>query len=56
MEPHDRHRGGLSGGAGPRRGPGPSLLALSVVGTAVVWLVAWPLFRVLSQYFADVLG
>ncbi|MBF0285964.1 MAG: ABC transporter permease [Magnetococcales bacterium] len=35
--------------------PDPSLLALSVVGTAVVWLVAWPLFRLLSQYFADVL-
>jgi len=35
--------------------PDLNLLAVSMVVTAVVWLVAWPLFRYTSQYFADVL-
>ncbi|MBI3978497.1 MAG: ABC transporter permease [Chloroflexi bacterium] len=35
--------------------PDLGLLAWSLVGIAVVWAVAWPLFRAVSQYFADVL-
>jgi len=30
-------------------------LSISIAGTALIWLVTWPLFRYLSQYFADVL-
>ncbi len=35
--------------------PDLGLLGVSLVGIVVVWLVAWPLFRYMSQYFADVL-
>lgn len=35
--------------------PDLSLLWVSFLGIGVVWLVAWPLFRYMSQYFADVL-
>ncbi len=35
--------------------PDPWLLALSVLGIIIVWLVAWPLFRYMSRYFADML-
>lgn len=35
--------------------PDLGLLGVSLLGTVLVWLVAWPLFRHLSQYFADVL-
>jgi lipopolysaccharide transport system permease protein len=35
-------------------GPDPALMAVSALGTVVVWLLAWPLFRYTSQYFADV--
>jgi lipopolysaccharide transport system permease protein len=35
--------------------PDLGLLMLSTLGIVVVWLVAWPLFRYASQYFADVL-
>lgn len=35
--------------------PDLQLLAMSAGVTALVWLVTWPLFRVLSQYFADAL-
>ena len=35
--------------------PDLGLLALSMLGTGVVWLLAWPLFLFMSQYFADVL-
>jgi lipopolysaccharide transport system permease protein len=35
--------------------PDPSALAWSVVGIGVVWAVTWPVFRSVSQYFADVL-
>jgi lipopolysaccharide transport system permease protein len=35
--------------------PDPELLVVSLVGIALVWVVAWPLFRHMSQYFADVL-
>jgi lipopolysaccharide transport system permease protein len=31
------------------------LLGKSALGVAVVWAIAWPLFRYMSQYFADVL-
>lgn len=31
------------------------LLGFSLLGVALVWLVTWPLFRGVSQYFADVL-
>jgi lipopolysaccharide transport system permease protein len=34
--------------------PDPVLITVSALGTAVVWLLAWPLFRYTSQYFADV--
>jgi lipopolysaccharide transport system permease protein len=37
------------------RVPDPVLLACSIGGTFVVWMIAWPLFRYTSQYFADVL-
>jgi ABC-type polysaccharide/polyol phosphate export permease len=37
------------------RGPDLALLACSIGGTVVVWIIAWPLFRYTSQYFADVL-
>ena len=37
------------------RPPDFDLLTVSLVGIVVVWLVAWPLFRYVSQYFADVL-
>jgi lipopolysaccharide transport system permease protein len=35
--------------------PDPELLVVSLVGIALVWFIAWPLFRYVSQYFADVL-
>lgn len=35
--------------------PDPGLVGLSCLGVALVWCVAWPLFRTVSQYFADVL-
>ncbi|MEO5376760.1 MAG: ABC transporter permease [Magnetococcus sp. DMHC-6] len=35
--------------------PDMELLGTSVIGIALVWLVAWPLFRSVSQYFSDVL-
>ncbi|MEG3638492.1 ABC transporter permease [Magnetococcus sp. PR-3] len=35
--------------------PDLSLLGLSAAVTAGIWLIAWPLFRSVSQYFADVL-
>lgn len=35
--------------------PDPGLLTVSLLGIALVWFVAWPLFRYMSQYFADVL-
>jgi homopolymeric O-antigen transport system permease protein len=38
-----------------RRTPDPMLLGCSIAGIVVVWIVAWPLFRFTSQYFADVL-
>jgi lipopolysaccharide transport system permease protein len=34
--------------------PELSLLLVSVLGIGVIWVIAWPLFRVMSQYFADV--
>ncbi|MFH0912035.1 MAG: ABC transporter permease [Planctomycetota bacterium] len=37
------------------RAPDPALLGISAGMTLVVWALAWPLFRHLSQYFADVL-
>ncbi|MBF0371106.1 MAG: ABC transporter permease [Magnetococcales bacterium] len=37
------------------QGPDLALLGTSVLGIAVVWLIAWPLFRSVSQYFSDVL-
>lgn len=38
-------------------GQPPDLIALglSLVGIVVIWIVAWPLFRRVSPYFADVL-
>ena len=36
-------------------GPDVRLLGISFLVIAAVWLVAWPLFRSASQYFADVL-
>lgn len=35
--------------------PDLNLLAVSIIGIGVIWIIAWPLFRVMSQYFADVL-
>jgi lipopolysaccharide transport system permease protein len=35
--------------------PDLGLLSISLLGIVLVWLGAWPLFRYLSQYFADVL-
>lgn len=35
--------------------PDPALLAGAAAGTALVWALAWPLFRYASRYFADVL-
>jgi lipopolysaccharide transport system permease protein len=35
--------------------PDLGLLVWSLFGIAVAWAVAWPLFRKMSQYFADVL-
>jgi lipopolysaccharide transport system permease protein len=37
-------------------GTAPDLahLGASALGVAVVWAIAWPLFRYLSRYFADV--
>lgn len=37
------------------RMPDPSLLTFSIAGTVAVWIIAWPLFRFTSKYFADVL-
>ena len=37
------------------RAPDVGLLAAALLGTVIVWAVAWPLFRYMSQYFADVL-
>ena len=36
-------------------GPDFGLLVVSLLGIVVVWTIAWPLFRYMSQYFADVL-
>jgi lipopolysaccharide transport system permease protein len=35
--------------------PELSLLLMSVLGIVLIWVIAWPFFRVMSQYFADVL-
>lgn len=35
--------------------PDVSILLVSLLGTVVVWVIAWPLFRYMSRYFADVL-
>lgn len=35
--------------------PDLQLLGVSALGVLLVWAVAWPLFRRMSQYFADVL-
>ncbi len=35
--------------------PDLTLMIWSVIGTATVWIIAWPLFRSMSQYFADIL-
>jgi lipopolysaccharide transport system permease protein len=35
--------------------PDLNLLAMSIVGIGVIWIISWPFFRVMSQYFADVL-
>ena len=35
--------------------PDLGLLSMSLAGTVMIWLVAYPLFRYMSQYFADVL-
>ena len=35
--------------------PDPLQLSASAIGVMVVWAIAWPLFRYLSRYFADVL-
>jgi lipopolysaccharide transport system permease protein len=35
--------------------PDPWRLAASALGVGLVWLLAWPVFRYLSRYFADVL-
>jgi lipopolysaccharide transport system permease protein len=35
--------------------PDLGLLGISLAVTMLVWIVAWPMFRHLSQYFADVL-
>lgn len=39
------------------RGSSPdlSLLCMSVIIIGIIWVIAWPFFRVMSQYFADVL-
>jgi lipopolysaccharide transport system permease protein len=36
-------------------GPDFGLLMISLLGIVLVWVLAWPLFRYMSQYFADVL-
>jgi len=33
--------------------PDLSLLGISLVATAMIWAIGWPLFRTLSQHFAD---
>lgn len=35
--------------------PDMFLLSISAVGICAIWCLAWPLFRYVSQYFADVL-
>ncbi len=35
--------------------PDLHLLAISLIGIVVVWVVTWPFFRSVSRYFADVL-
>lgn len=35
--------------------PDLGLLGWSLLGTGLIWALAWPLFRYMSQYFADVL-
>lgn len=35
--------------------PDLDILSISLIGIMVVWIVAWPMFRYMSQYFADVL-
>lgn len=39
------------------KGSSPDLshLCMSVIIIGIIWVIAWPLFRVMSQYFADVL-
>lgn len=34
--------------------PDPMMVGFSLLGTVLVWLVAWPSFRYLSQFFAEV--
>jgi lipopolysaccharide transport system permease protein len=36
-----------------QQAPDFGLLAVSLVATACVWMIGWPLFRFLSQHFAD---
>ena len=33
--------------------PDMRLLGLSLVATVCVWIIGWPLFKTLSQHFAD---
>jgi lipopolysaccharide transport system permease protein len=33
--------------------PDVGLLGLSLVATVCVWIIGWPLFKTLSQHFAD---
>ena len=33
--------------------PDMRLLSLSLVATVCVWIIGWPLFKTLSQHFAD---
>jgi lipopolysaccharide transport system permease protein len=35
--------------------PDLGLLTMSLIGIGVIWAIAWPLFRAMAQYFADVL-
>jgi lipopolysaccharide transport system permease protein len=35
--------------------PDIKMLTFSILGIAFVWLIAWPFFRYMSQFFADIL-
>lgn len=35
--------------------PDPDMLGWSLVGIMVAWIAGWPLYRYMSQYFADAL-